>query len=53
MAQNALNNAKEWGIAKTNRWIGYAQCLMVATGTKTLEEIMEDTGHIVNSFEKK
>ncbi len=46
MLETVLANIKNWDIAKQNRWIGYAQCLMVATGTITLEELKNTTRSI-------
>ena len=48
MLNKAWQNIYVWNISKLNRWIGYAQCLMVAEGTLTLEEIMSITREIVN-----
>jgi len=31
---------EDWDTGKLNRWIGYAQCLLVAEGAITLDETM-------------
>ena len=53
MIQTALNNIDEWSIAKTNRWIGYAQCLLVAEGVTTIDKLREETRGIAARVEAK
>ena len=47
MMQTATNMAGEWDAGKMNRWIGYAQCLLVAEGGTTIDELRNDVGKIV------
>ena len=43
MLMTVYNNASEWDTGKSHRWIGYAQCLLVAEGAVTLEEMRNIT----------
>ena len=43
MLQIVYNNADTWDIGKSHRWIGYAQCLLVAEGAITLEDMRDIT----------
>ncbi len=43
MLRTVSNNMKEWSVGKSNRWIGYSQCLLVAEGAITLDECMHKT----------
>jgi len=49
MAIEIMQNIKEWDEGKINRWIGYAQCLQVACGEQTLEELKYSTRIILNA----
>ncbi len=48
MMQTVYNNAYEWDVGKSNRWIGYAQCLLVAEGATTIDELREAVRKIIN-----
>jgi hypothetical protein len=48
MMQNVLNNVDEWDIGKSNRWIGYAQCLLVAEGKITIDELRDNIRKIAD-----
>ena len=37
--QNCENNLDDWSISKLNRWIGYSQCLLVAEGAITIDDL--------------
>ena len=43
MLMSVYNNADTWNTGKAHRWIGYAQCLLVAEGAVTLEKIRDIT----------
>ena len=47
MLEKVEANINEWDIAKKNRWIGYAQCLMISTGTISLEELKSVVRNII------
>ncbi len=49
MAVEIRDNIQEWNEGKINRWIGYAQCLQVACGEQTLEELKDATRIILNA----
>ena len=44
---------KDWPARKLNRWIGYAQCLIVAEGGLTLDEVIEKTRAIEKIAQEK
>ena len=39
MLKATSNNLTTWSISKLNRWIGYAQCLLVAEGATTIDKL--------------
>lgn len=43
-----LENVKDWDIGKSNRWLGYAQCLLVAEGATTIDELRVAIRKIIN-----
>ncbi len=43
MAETIITNLNDWDKSKLNRWLGYAQCLQVACGEQSLEELREAT----------
>jgi hypothetical protein len=47
--QNDLQHDKRFTVRKANRWIGYAQCLLVAEGSLTLDDIITNTRRIEES----
>ena len=47
MMITARNRIGEWNDAKINRWIGYAQCLLVAEGATTIDQLADDVREIV------
>ena len=51
MMITARNNQDEWADAKINRWIGYAQCLLVAEGATTIDGLKQDVGELVKGKE--
>ncbi len=44
--------ARDWPARKLNRWIGYAQCLIVAEGVLTLDEVIRKTRLVENAAEE-
>ena len=47
MLTTVYNNYHTWDTAKQNRWIGYAQCLLVAEGAITLDELRTEIEGII------
>ena len=47
MLQTVENNVDDWSVGKSNRWIGYAQCILVAEGRATIHTLREDIRQIV------
>jgi hypothetical protein len=45
----ARNNLGHWDDSKIGRWIGYAQCLLVAEGATTIDELRDEIRRIVNA----
>ena len=43
MLNTVFQNMSTWSISKLNRWIGYAQCLLVAEGATTIDKLREET----------
>ena len=43
MLTTVANNANTWDTGKAHRWIGYAQCLLIAEGAITLETMRNIT----------
>lgn len=41
MLLNIENNIADWSCGKVNRWLGYAQCLLVAEGATTIDELRD------------
>ncbi len=53
MLTTVLNTAgDDWSNGKSNRWIGYAQCLLVAEGAITLDECMRQTRAVVSAADE-
>jgi len=46
------NNKSIWDIAKMNRWIGYAHCLLVAEGSTTIKRLREDIRELLGNENK-
>ena len=42
----------DWSAGKINRWIGYAQCLIVAEGGLTLDEVKRKTRMVEKAAEE-
>lgn len=42
MLVTVMNNIETWDLPKLNRWIGYAQCLLVAEGATSIDELRDD-----------
>jgi hypothetical protein len=49
MAASNHVHSRDWPARKINRWIGYAQCLIVAEGAMSLDEIIRKTRIIENT----
>ena len=49
MVMNIDNNKNEWDQGKVHRWIGYAQCLLVAEGAVTLDNLKLSIKRINNT----
>ena len=47
MLQTVKNLENVWSVGKMNRWIGYAQCLLVAEGATTIDKLREDIRELV------
>lgn len=47
MAVEIQNSIGLWDMEKANRWLGYAQCLQVACGERSLKRIIKDTRKIL------
>ena len=41
MLLTCYNYSDDWEISKLNRWIGYAQCLLVAEGATSIEKLKD------------
>ena len=50
--ENGLSD-ETWDLGKMHRWIGYAQCLMVAEGSETLDGIMIKTRRVIDAADEK
>jgi hypothetical protein len=48
MLQTVYNMIGEWDQGKIHRWIGYAQCLLVADGSVTLDTLKQEIKDINN-----
>jgi hypothetical protein len=47
MMVTTRNNINEWSNSKIGRWVGYAQCLLVAEGVTTIDTLREDIRTII------
>jgi len=52
MAVNNNVKGSDWDVGKLNRWIGYAQCLLVAGGAITLDETIRIGREIAKAAEE-
>ncbi len=50
MISQVIENYLDWPIGKSNRWIGYAQCLLVAEGKTTIDELRDETREILKNI---
>ncbi len=41
MFRELLDNISIWDIGRQNRWIGYAQALLVVSGSQTLQDVRD------------
>ncbi len=47
MMTSVISQYRDWSVSKSNRWIGYAQCLLVAEGRTTIKELRDKTREII------
>ncbi len=53
MITQVIENIDDWPIGKMNRWVGYAQCLLVAEGRTTIDELRDGIRKILAESETK
>ena len=53
MFQTVMNGEYEWNESKANRWIGYAQCLLVAEGVVTIDRLRRVVNSCIKEGEKE
>jgi hypothetical protein len=51
MMVTANRHFDEWSNSRISRWIGYAQCLLVAEGAITLDKLKDDAREILKGVE--
>ncbi len=47
MMNEVITSYRDWPISKSNRWVGYAQCLLVAEGRTTIEDLRDKTRELI------
>ncbi len=52
MMTSVISQYQDWPISKSNRWIGYAQCLLVAEGKTTIDELRDRTKEILENVKE-
>ena len=53
MLETVSQEAENWSVGKLNRWIGYAQCLLVAVNDLELDDVVEMTERVIAEADKK